>query len=105
MRRKYDLLAYELSVLYKCKTKIIPYVMMWEGVLTNYHKRYLKELEIPNNVKAYIQSLVSKKMLESILIDHRRNLIETAEEEEEVEYALERLEIAKARRKDASSVY
>ncbi|KAF7682978.1 hypothetical protein TCON_1812 [Astathelohania contejeani] len=32
-KRKYDLLANELGSLYKAKTKIIPYVMTWDGVV------------------------------------------------------------------------
>lgn len=65
--RKYDLLANELGLMYKCKTKIIPYVMTWEGLVTICHKKYTKELGVPLNVEAYIQSRVLKKTLESIL--------------------------------------
>ena len=39
-KRKYDLLANELGLIYKCRTKIIPYVLTWDGVVTIYHKRY-----------------------------------------------------------------
>ncbi|KAF7684195.1 hypothetical protein TCON_0618 [Astathelohania contejeani] len=45
-KRKYDLLTNELDLLYKAKTKIIPYVMTWDGVVTKYHRNYLKELNI-----------------------------------------------------------
>ncbi|KAF9761292.1 hypothetical protein NGRA_2746 [Nosema granulosis] len=37
--RKYDLLANELGLIHKCRTKVIPCVM------TNFHKKYLKELD------------------------------------------------------------
>src|SRR5262245_55802984 len=37
--RKYDLLANELSLIYKCKVRIIPYVMTWDGIVTTHHKR------------------------------------------------------------------
>ncbi|TBT99947.1 hypothetical protein CWI36_1794p0010, partial [Hamiltosporidium magnivora] len=53
--RKYDLLANELGLIYKCSVEIIPYVMTWDGIVTKYHKSYLKRLEIPMNVEAYIQ--------------------------------------------------
>ena len=33
-------IASELSLIYKCKIKIIPYVLTWVGVATMYHKKY-----------------------------------------------------------------
>ena len=72
--RKYDILANELSNMYKCKTKIIPFVITWDGLVTVYHKKHIKELEITDNVKAYIQTIVLKKTLESIYFEHRREL-------------------------------
>ncbi|TBU00043.1 hypothetical protein CWI36_1763p0010, partial [Hamiltosporidium magnivora] len=36
--RKYDLLANELGLIYKCSIKTIPYVMTWDGIVTKYHK-------------------------------------------------------------------
>ncbi|KAF7682525.1 hypothetical protein TCON_2250 [Astathelohania contejeani] len=65
-KRKYELLANELGLLYKAKTKIILYVMTWGGVVTKYHRNYLKELNITPTIEAYIQSTVLKKMLETI---------------------------------------
>ncbi|TBU11584.1 hypothetical protein CWI38_1129p0030, partial [Hamiltosporidium tvaerminnensis] len=56
--RKYDLLANELGLIYRCSVEIIPYVMTWDGIVTKYHKSHLKRLEIPMNVEAYIQSIV-----------------------------------------------
>ena len=38
--RKYDLIANEVAQIYKCKVKIIPYVMTWEGLVTKYHKKH-----------------------------------------------------------------
>ena len=29
--RKYDLIANDIALTYKCKVKIVPYVMTWEG--------------------------------------------------------------------------
>ncbi|TBU02045.1 hypothetical protein CWI36_1202p0010, partial [Hamiltosporidium magnivora] len=55
--RKYDLLANELGLIYKCNVEIIPYVMTWDGIVTKYHKTYVKRLQIPMNVEAYIQSI------------------------------------------------
>ncbi|KAF7683356.1 hypothetical protein TCON_1432 [Astathelohania contejeani] len=45
-KKKYDLCENESGLLYEAKTKIIPYVMTWDGVVTKYHRNYLKELNI-----------------------------------------------------------
>ena len=39
-----DLVANELDLIYKCKVKIIPYVMTWEGLVTKYHKKHISEI-------------------------------------------------------------
>ena len=74
--RKYDLIANEISLSYKCKVKIIPYVMTWEGLVTKYHKKHRNEIGISLKTEAYIQSLVLKKTLESISFDRRRGIEE-----------------------------
>ncbi len=70
--RKYDVLANELGLIYGFKTKIIPYVITWDGIVTKYHKQYSKQLEIPPSVEAYIRYVTLKKTLESISLDYRR---------------------------------
>ncbi|TBT98882.1 ethanolamine-phosphate cytidylyltransferase, partial [Hamiltosporidium magnivora] len=57
--RKYDLLANELGLIYRCSVEIIPYVMTWDGIVTKYHKTYAKRLQIPMNIEAYIQASLS----------------------------------------------
>ncbi|KAF9751309.1 hypothetical protein NGRA_3411, partial [Nosema granulosis] len=42
--RKYNLLANELGLMYKAKTKILPYVITWDGMVTGYHKKHIHEL-------------------------------------------------------------
>ncbi len=74
--RKYGLIANELALTYKCKVKIIPFVMTWEGVVTKYHKKSMIELGITPEIEAYIQSTVLKKTLESISFDRRRGIEE-----------------------------
>ena len=74
--RKYDLIANEIALSYKCKVKIIPYVMTWEGVVTKYHKKHRNEIGITPKTEAYIQSLVLKKTFESISFDRRRGIEE-----------------------------
>ncbi|TBU10617.1 hypothetical protein CWI38_1645p0020, partial [Hamiltosporidium tvaerminnensis] len=49
--RKYDLLANELGLIYRCSVEIIPYVMTWDGI-----------------------SIVLKKTVETISFDRRRVL-------------------------------
>ena len=76
--------------MYKCKTKFVPFVITWDGVVTIHHKRYMRELGILINVEAYIQSRLLKKTIESISFDRRRNLVEWSVFEEEVEDAVNR---------------
>ncbi|KAI5173113.1 hypothetical protein PAEPH01_1854 [Pancytospora epiphaga] len=75
-KRKYNGLANKLRSEMKCKTKIIPYVMTWNSVVTNYHKQYLREIGLIDSVKSYIQTIVLKKTLESISYDRRRGSIQ-----------------------------
>ena len=72
-KRKYDVLANKLGMEHGgYKTRIIPYVMTWDGVVTNFHRRYAKEIGITDAIEAYIQAVVLKKTLESISFDYRR---------------------------------
>ncbi|KAF9763721.1 hypothetical protein NGRA_1100 [Nosema granulosis] len=89
--RKYDLLANELGLMYKCRTRIIPYVMTWDGLVTTYHKKYIKALGLSTSTEAYIQSRVLKKTLESISLDYRRGNNEGGSAIEEVETISARL--------------
>ena len=57
----------------------------------NIRKRYIREIGIPLNVEAYIQSRGLKKTLESILFDPRCNHIEGNDLEGEVEEEVMRL--------------
>ena len=71
-RRKYDVLANKLGSEYRCETKVIAYVMTWDGIVTSYHKRYCQEIGLSDSVEAYIQGIVLKKTLESITFERRR---------------------------------
>lgn len=71
--RKYDELANEIKSIYKVDSvRIIPIVLTWEGVVTKYHKNYLKKLGVTQSIQAYIQFRTLKKTLESISFDSRR---------------------------------
>ena len=69
--RKYVLIANELALTYKCKVKIVPYVMTWDGLVTKYHKKDSSKIGIIPKVEAYIQFLVLKKTLESLSFERR----------------------------------
>ncbi|XP_029656052.1 uncharacterized protein LOC115229930 [Octopus sinensis] len=71
---KYDLLAGELSQIYKAKVKIVPIVMTWEGIVSKFYKSYMDFLGVDTIPRAYIQSIVLKKTLESMLVEHRHGM-------------------------------
>jgi len=68
MNTEYHVLPAELSQIYKCKVKIIPYVMTWEGIATNFHRKHLSELAITARIEAYIQAKLLKSTLEGITL-------------------------------------
>ncbi|KAF9763395.1 hypothetical protein NGRA_1295, partial [Nosema granulosis] len=71
-QHKYDLLANHCGALHGFTTRIVPYVMTWDGVVTTYHQNYRKELNLDSRVEAYIQSRVLKMTLESLTMEARR---------------------------------
>ena len=87
---KYDLVANVLSLMYKCKVNIIPYVLTWDGLVTKYHKKHSNEIGVPAVVEAYIQSIVLKKTLESISFERRRG-VEEEDKYEEIENIVGRI--------------
>ena len=62
-------------------TRIIHYVITWDGLVTKYHKKYLKELDVFSEVEAYIQGFVLRKTLELISLEKRRDFEEDEREE------------------------
>jgi hypothetical protein len=52
---------YDSAAKYKCKVKILTYVMIWEGLVTKYHKKHRNIIGITSKTEAYIQSLILKK--------------------------------------------
>ncbi|KAL6120350.1 hypothetical protein NUSPORA_02932 [Nucleospora cyclopteri] len=69
--KQYNLLANELSLIYKCKVEIIPFIYTWDNVITKYHSMYVKKLSILPKIQAYIQTIMFKKTLESLSLDFR----------------------------------
>ena len=74
------MLANKLGAAYTCRTKIILYVMAWDGMVTKLHKRYANDFGITESVEAYIQAIVLKKTLESISYEYRRSGSDVADE-------------------------
>jgi hypothetical protein len=53
-------------------TKIIPYVMTWEGVVTKHHEQHCRDLGIDRKIEAYVQTRVLKMTFESMSMEYRR---------------------------------
>ena len=83
---KYDMLGGELSMIHKCRTRIIPYVMTWDGIVTKCHRSYVRQLGLPTNVEAYIQTRVLKRTLEA-----RRSVLDSNGDMERLEKAMDQL--------------
>jgi hypothetical protein len=79
-KRKYDVLAKEMGAMHNCKTRIIPYVLTWDGIVTKFHKSYIKEIGLTTKIQAYIQFIVLKKTSESISYEYRRGGEESTHE-------------------------
>ena len=72
-----------MGAIHKWKTRIIPFVLTWDGIVTKYHKTYAKEIGLTTKIQSYIQFIVLKKTLESISYDYRRGEIEILQENPE----------------------
>ena len=62
--RKYELLAKELGLIYKCTTRIIPYVITWDGLTTRFHGIYKKMLRIEDRTEPY--SITDSKTIKNL---------------------------------------
>ncbi|KAF7681000.1 hypothetical protein TCON_2385 [Astathelohania contejeani] len=86
-KRKYDLLTNELGLLYKAKTKIVPYVMTWDGVVTKYHRNYFKELNL-NFLKNILDLL--KKIIGTISLEYKRSIEDDMDVRDQIEESVKR---------------
>jgi hypothetical protein len=73
---KYDLLVKELGVLGKFRARIIPYVMTWDGVVKNFHRKQRNDLGITSAIEAYIQSRIVRTTLEAISLERIRGKLD-----------------------------
>ncbi|XP_029654654.1 uncharacterized protein LOC115228140 [Octopus sinensis] len=72
---KYDLLASELALIHKAKVNIVPIVLTWDAIVSKYYKQYQNSLKIEYPVRAYIQTILMKKTLESMCIDYKHGMM------------------------------
>ncbi|TBU20062.1 hypothetical protein CWI38_0139p0050 [Hamiltosporidium tvaerminnensis] len=80
--RKYDLLANELGLIYKCSVEIIPYVMTWDGIVTKYYKTYSE----PNTEESWVRasmSVIMRAYMLTMLEEPTININEESDLEEE----------------------
>ncbi|XP_029656455.1 uncharacterized protein LOC115230394 [Octopus sinensis] len=68
---KYDLLANELKVIHNAKVNIIPLVITWDGITSRFYKHYQNSLQVQESTRAYIQSIVIKRTLESMRPEYK----------------------------------
>jgi hypothetical protein len=71
--------------MYKCKVRIIPYVMKCDGCVTHFHRNHVKLLNLSKSTETYIQSKVLKKTLESISFEYRQGVLAIRGEDESLE--------------------
>jgi hypothetical protein len=65
--------------------------MTWEGVITNFHRRYRNDLRITPTIQAYIQSRVLKTTLEAVSFEKRRGILDGYSRDDKTYKAAERL--------------
>ncbi|KAI5151602.1 hypothetical protein ENBRE01_2250, partial [Enteropsectra breve] len=46
-KHKYETLGKELKSMYKCDIVIIPYVITWDGLVTELNKKYCNQMRLP----------------------------------------------------------
>ncbi|KAG0435725.1 hypothetical protein DMUE_4575 [Dictyocoela muelleri] len=80
---KYRLLGKEIEIMYGRKTIIIPYVLTWDGITTEYNKKYRKLLGINNRLHGYIQCISMKLTSEIILSSIENSIHKTILNEED----------------------
>ena len=49
--------------------------MAWDGMVSTYHSKHLKEPGITHNIEAYVQSTVLKAMLELATFSHYQSIL------------------------------
>lgn len=60
-------------------------------MVTKYHKKYLQQLQISQNIEAYVQSRVLNKTLETLSFEQRRSIEDGLDKEYILMCAVENL--------------
>ena len=81
--RKYDLLANYLGSLHGFQTRIIPFVITWDGIVTTFHKNYCMQLGVDDSILPHMQFKAIKMTLESMSFDYRRRILPSEDNMEE----------------------
>ena len=73
------MLANELQLMHRAnKVVVIPYVLTWDGIVTEYRDTYASGIGVgvgvEMNTRVYIQYVVMKRTVESLSIDFRRRV-------------------------------
>ncbi len=73
----------EVCMIYKCKTRIVPYVLTIDILFTKLHRQYCSLIEILVKTDVYISKIAPKKTFECIFLGRRRGI-----EEEDKEFGV-----------------
>lgn len=65
-KQRHDVLENNIGVDYGCPTQIIIYVMTYNEIITNYYKKYLKELGL-GDTSNYTLAIALKRTLDYLL--------------------------------------
>ena len=65
--------------------------MTWDGMVRNYHHKFIKQLEVTSTIEAYTQSIILKKTLKSISFEYRRGIADGLTKEEVIQQAIVRM--------------
>ena len=74
-RTKNVSLAKKLAKSNRSSAQIIPIVVMWDGLVTNYYKKYTDAINLPKNLKALIRKTALIETLSLVLSEkvHKLN--------------------------------
>ncbi|KAG0435466.1 LINE-1 retrotransposable element ORF2 protein [Dictyocoela muelleri] len=66
-KRKYELLAREYGRMTRMHVRVIPFVISWDGKVTEFNRHYRNQIGINYDIFGYIQSLCLRKTFESVV--------------------------------------
>lgn len=69
-RNKYEELATEIGRLLKYRVEIIPFVISWDGCVTNKNKGHCRHIKMDDRLFGYVQTIVLKETYKCIVDDN-----------------------------------